>query len=70
MNVAVTSVVRTGRRMQSSDNPMFRILPLCARATPRAVGELHLTFGHNGFAPLEAALEHRILVEDAGNLEG
>ena len=27
MNVAVTNVVRTGRRMQSSERPMVRILP-------------------------------------------
>ena len=31
MNVAVTSVVSTGRRMQSSDNPMIRTPPYAGR---------------------------------------
>src|SRR5438105_2169148 len=69
MNVAVTSVVKTGRRMQSSDNPMSGPRFWRARRDPRSAGKLHLTFGHDGFAPLETAFKNSIQVEHARDLD-
>src|SRR5947207_3425021 len=71
MNVAVTSVVKTGRRMQSSEIFMtLRPRLRAARIDPRPIRQQQLAIGHDGFPPFEPTLQHSFTVENSRNLHG
>ena len=66
MNVAVTSVVKTGRRMQSFGKAHRQAPGFSASrgATREPFGQQQLTFRDDRFAALEAAFEHRLAVDE------
>src|SRR6516162_6761339 len=56
MKVAVISVVKTGRRMQSSDKFMSRPCLCLARGNPRPVDDLNVTLGDDQLAAFKDGL--------------
>src|SRR6516225_11552213 len=66
MKVAVISVVKTGRRMQSSDKFMSRPCLCLARGNPRPVDDLDLTPGDDQFA----AFKNGLRVHNPRDLDG
>src|SRR5262245_14745265 len=69
MKVAVTSVVSTGRRMQSSDKFMSESRLRLARGDARPVSDLQLPFGHDQLAAFEAAFKDSLPVDNARHLD-
>src|SRR5207245_63499 len=70
MNVVVTSVVRTGRRIQSSDKPISESCLRLARGNPRPLGDLQMTLGHHHLAAFKPALDHGLRIDDPSHLDG
>src|SRR6516225_6421467 len=69
MKVAVISVVKTGRRMQSSDKFMSRPCLCLARGDPRPVDDLDLTFGDNQLAAFKPAFKNGLRVHNPRDLD-
>src|SRR6516165_2421483 len=66
MKLAVISVVKTGRRMQSSDKFMSRPCLCLARGNPRPVDDLNVTLGDDQFA----AFKNGLRVHNPRDLDG